>query len=140
MDVSKRIKIKRAYEPATSADGVRVLVDRLWPRGLSKAELPFDEWLKDVGPTTTLRRWFNHDPEKWPEFRARYFRELDSRPESWQPILSAAARRRVTLVYGAHDEEHNNAVALREYLQARAPRKRFTGAPSATRRVRAPSG
>jgi uncharacterized protein YeaO (DUF488 family) len=112
------IKLKRAYDPASSDDGMRVLVERLWPRGLSKAKLHLDAWLKDVGPSTELRRWFGHDPEKWARFRARYFRELDSRPESWRPILSAARRRTVTLVYSSHDEQHNNAVALREYLQA----------------------
>jgi uncharacterized protein YeaO (DUF488 family) len=117
------LKLKRAYDPVSRDDGTRLLVERLWPRGLSKEKLRVDAWLKDVGPTTELRKWFSHDPEKWPQFRERYFRELDSRPETWQPILSAARRRRVTLVYSSHDEEHNNAVALKEYLQARA-RKR----------------
>ena len=118
------LKLKRAYDPVSSEDGTRFLVERLWPRGLSKAKLRVDAWLKDVGPTTALRKWFSHDPEKWPQFRARYFRELDSRPESWQPILSAARRRRVTLVYSSHDEEHNNAVALKEYLQAKLGTRR----------------
>lgn len=118
------IKLKRAYDPASKDDGMRVLVERLWPRGLSKAKLHLDAWLKDVGPSTELRRWFGHDPEKWSQFRARYVRELDSRPESWRPILSAARRRTVTLVYSSHDEEHNNAVALKEYLQAHERRRR----------------
>ena len=118
------LKLKRAYDPVSSEDGTRFLVERLWPRGLSKAKLRVDAWLKDVGPTTALRKWFSHDPEKWPQFRARYFRELDSRPESWQPILSAARRRRVTLVYSSHDEEHNNAVALKEYLQGKLGTRR----------------
>jgi uncharacterized protein YeaO (DUF488 family) len=113
------LKLKRAYDPVSRTDGMRILVERLWPRGLSKATLHLDAWLKEVGPTTALRRWFGHDPKKWSEFRTRYFRELDSRPESWQPILSAARRRTVTLVYSSHDEEHNNAVALKEYLQAK---------------------
>jgi uncharacterized protein YeaO (DUF488 family) len=103
---------------------MRVLVERLWPRGVSKAELHLDGWVKDVAPSTELRRWFSHDPEKWPEFRARYFRELDSRPESWRPLLSAVTRRTVTLVYSSHDEEHNNAVALRDYLQTKQRRRR----------------
>jgi uncharacterized protein YeaO (DUF488 family) len=118
------LTLKRAYDPASRDDGIRFLVERLWPRGLSKAKLRLDAWLKDVGPTTELRRWFNHDPAKWSQFRARYFRELDSRPESWRPILSASRRRRVTLVYSSHDEEHNNAVALKEFLQAKVRTRR----------------
>jgi uncharacterized protein YeaO (DUF488 family) len=113
------LKLKRAYEPVTSADGVRFLVERLWPRGVSKTKLHLDAWLKDVGPSTELRRWFSHDPEKWSQFRSRYFRELDSRPDSWRPIVTAARGHTVTLVYSSHDEEHNNAVALKEYLQAK---------------------
>ena len=117
------ITLKRAYDPASPADGARFLVERLWPRGISKSRLRLDGWLKDAGPTTELRKWFGHDPNKWDRFRERYFRELDSRPESWQPIVAAARRGMVTLVYSSHDEEHNNAVALKEYLQAQ-PRER----------------
>jgi uncharacterized protein YeaO (DUF488 family) len=106
------LKLKRAYEPVSRDDGRRFLVERLWPRGLAKAKLHLDAWLKDVGPTTALRKWFRHDPAKWSQFRARYFRELDSHPESWRPILSAARRRTATLVYSSRDDEHNNAVAL----------------------------
>jgi uncharacterized protein YeaO (DUF488 family) len=113
------LKLKRAYDPASKTDGTRVLVERLWPRGLSKAKLRVDAWLKDVGPSTELRKWFSHDPEKWSRFRARYFRELDSQPNAWRPILSAARRGRVTLVYSSHDEQHNNAVALQDYLRAK---------------------
>jgi uncharacterized protein YeaO (DUF488 family) len=113
------LKLKRAYDPASKTDGTRVLVERLWPRGLSKAKLRVDSWLKDVGPSTELRKWFSHDPEKWSRFRARYFRELDSQPNAWRPILSAARRGRVTLVYSSHDEQHNNAVALQDYLRAK---------------------
>jgi uncharacterized protein YeaO (DUF488 family) len=116
------LKLKRAYEPVSGDDGRRFLVERLWPRGLAKAKLHLYGWLKDVGPTTALREWFSHDPAKWLQFRARYFRELDSRPESWRPILSAARRRTVTLVYSSRDDEHNNAVALKEYLQAKVRR------------------
>jgi uncharacterized protein YeaO (DUF488 family) len=111
------IALKRAYVPASKADGTRVLVERLWPRGLSKRELKVARWLKDVGPTTELRKWFGHDPDKWTAFRRRYFRELDTRPEAWRPILAAARRGRVTLVYSSRDVEHNNAVALQQYLR-----------------------
>jgi uncharacterized protein YeaO (DUF488 family) len=113
------VKLKRVYEPVSKTDGTRFLVERLWPRGLSRARLQLSAWLKEVGPSTKLRQWFNHDPLKWSTFRTRYFHELDSQPESWQPILTAARRGRVTLVYSSHDEEHNNAVALQEYLQAK---------------------
>jgi len=105
------ISVKRAYDPVSRIDGTRFLVERLWPRGISKAKLRVDAWLKEVGPTTELRQWFSHDPEKWPGFRRRYRRELDSRPEAWQPIVTAARRGPVTLVYSSHDTEHNNAVA-----------------------------
>ena len=117
------LKLKRAYEPHSRGDGTRFLVERLWPRGVAKATLQLDAWLEDVGPSTELRKWFAHDPEKWPEFRARYFRELDAHPESWRPIVSAARKNTVTLVYSSHDEEHNNAVALRDYLQAKTRRR-----------------
>ena len=113
------ITLKRAYDSVSRTDGRRFLVERLWPRGISKAKLRVDAWPKEVGPSTELRRWFSHDPGKWREFRRRYFRELDSRPGAWQPIASAARRGRVTLVYSSHDTEHNNAVALQQYLQAK---------------------
>jgi uncharacterized protein YeaO (DUF488 family) len=116
------IKLKRAYDPASTTDGIRLLVERLWPRGLSKRKLKLDGWIREVAPTTGLRKWFGHDPAKWSQFRSRYFRELDSRSESWRPIASQAKRRTVTLVYSSHDEDHNNAVALREYLQVRTGR------------------
>jgi uncharacterized protein YeaO (DUF488 family) len=108
-------KLKRAYEKAEAADGARYLVDRLWPRGVTKASLKLDDWLKEVAPSDSLRHWFNHDPEKWNEFRKRYFAELDAKPDAWLPL--AARKGVVTLVYGAHDSEHNNAVALAEYLK-----------------------
>lgn len=115
------ITLKRAYEPWARVDGRRFLVERLWPRGISKEKLRVEEWLKEVAPSTELRQWFSHDPVKWAEFRRRYRRELDAKPEAWQPILSAARRGRVTLIYSSHDIEHNNAVALREYLEKKAP-------------------
>jgi uncharacterized protein YeaO (DUF488 family) len=109
--------LKRAYDPVSDTDGTRILVERLWPRGLSKARLRVDAWPKDVGPSTALRKWFGHDPDKWGEFRQRYARELKARPQTWRPIVSAARRGKVTLVYSSHDRQHNNAVALRQYLQ-----------------------
>ena len=121
---------------ASNDDGARFLVERLWPRGLSKERLHLTAWLKEVGPSTGLRQWFNHDPQKWSQFRTRYFRELDSQPESWRPILAAARRGMVTLVYSSHDEEHNNAVALKAYLQAkrRQPSSRRRSASANPRR------
>ena len=116
------VKLKRVYDPVSRTDGARLLVERLWPRGQSKAKLHLTAWLKEVGPSTELRKWFNHDPLKWARFRTRYFRELDAHPESWRPILTAARRGAVTLVYSSHDEEHNNAVALKEYLGTRGLR------------------
>ena len=111
------IQIKRAYEPAAKSDGKRFLVDRLWPRGVTKEALRLEAWPKDVAPSDDLRRWFGHQPAKWDEFRRCYFAELDAEPEAWQPILKAARRGNITLLYGARDVEHNNAVALKEYLE-----------------------
>ena len=111
------IQTKRAYEPASKADGARFLVERLWPRGIKKEALPLEAWLKDVAPSTELRQWFQHDPAKWQEFRKRYSRELEDNPEPWEQLLSRARRGRVTLVYSSHDEEHNNAVALKTFLE-----------------------
>jgi uncharacterized protein YeaO (DUF488 family) len=127
------ITLKRAYDAVSRTDGTRFLVERLWPRGISKPTLRVDAWLKDVGPSTDLRKWFGHDPEKWDEFRRRYFRELASQPEAWQPIVSAARRGRVTLVYSSHDTQHNNAVALQEFLRKKVRR------PARSKRTRAPS-
>jgi len=129
------IMLKRAYDPISRADGRRVLVERLWPRGLSKARLGVDDWLKEVGPSTSLRKWFGHDPKKWDTFRRRYARELDSRQDAWRPIVSAARRGRVTLVYSSHDTEHNNAVALQDYLRAKM-RRRSTPTRAAASRSR----
>ena len=113
------ILTKRAYEPAHKNDGARFLVERLWPRGMKKEVLQVEAWLKAVAPSTKLRQWFQHDPAKWPEFRKRYSRELENNPEAWQPLLDHARRGVVTLVYSAHDEKHNNAVALKEFLEHR---------------------
>jgi uncharacterized protein YeaO (DUF488 family) len=113
------IRLKRAYEPASSDDGARILVERLWPRGVTKTRLKLDNWLKEVAPSADLRRWFSHDPKKWPEFRHRYFTELRAHRAAWQPLLSAARRGRVTFVYAAHDEVRNGAVALKTFLDRR---------------------
>ncbi|MGH9356391.1 MAG: DUF488 domain-containing protein [Terriglobia bacterium] len=118
------IKLKRAYDPAAADDGARFLVERLWPRGVKKTALQVHAWLKDVAPSSALRRWFAHDPKKWSEFRRRYFRELGANAETLEPILKAARRGRVTLVYSSHDIEHNNAVALKDYVEARLNQKR----------------
>lgn len=113
------IRLKRAYEPAAASDGRRVLVERLWPRGVSKARLRLDDWMKDVAPSTELRRWFGHDPERWREFRSRYFAELRAHPAAWQPLLARARRGRVTLLHAARDEAHNGALALKAFLDRR---------------------
>jgi uncharacterized protein YeaO (DUF488 family) len=113
------IRLKRAYEPATASDGRRILVERLWPRGVSKARLRLDDWMKEVAPSAELRRWFGHDPARWREFQSRYFAELRARPSGWQPLLARARRGRVTLLYAAHDLEHNGALALKAFLERR---------------------
>jgi uncharacterized protein YeaO (DUF488 family) len=110
--MNSEIKLKRVYDQESPDDGRRFLVERLWPRGIRKAALHFDDWLKDVGPSTDLRQWFGHDPEKWEEFRRKYFAELNANAASWQPIIAAAQKGAVTLLYSSHDEEHNNAAAL----------------------------
>ena len=110
------IQVKRAYDATSKNDGIRFLVERLWPRGIKKENLHVEDWLKDVAPSSELRQWFQHDPAKWAEFRHRYFRQLDSYPDAWQSLLARARRGRVTLVYSTHDIEHNNAVALKEFL------------------------
>ena len=117
------IQLKRVYEQASAADGRRFLVERLWPRGIRKEALPLETWLKDAAPSDELRRWFGHDPAKWSEFRRRYFAELKDQPQATQFLLEAARRGPVSLLYSAHDSEHNNAVALRDYLLARLKRR-----------------
>lgn len=109
------IRLKRAYEPAEADDGTRVLVDRLWPRGLSKAKVAIDVWLKDVAPSNDLRHWFGHDLKRWNEFRRRYKAELASANEL-KELRQLARKGRLTLVYGARDQQHNQAVVLKEVL------------------------
>lgn len=111
------VKIKRVYEPASESDGQRILVDRLWPRGLSRAKAGVDHWLKEVAPSDELRRWFGHEPEKWPEFERRYRAELKDNP-ALAELRELARKGRITLVYGARDEEHNQAVVLARVLGA----------------------
>ncbi|MEO8157511.1 MAG: DUF488 family protein [Betaproteobacteria bacterium] len=111
------ISIKRVYAPVLPQDGYRILVDRLWPRGLAKASAHVDLWMKDIGPSDALRRWFDHDPKRWQSFRARYFRELDSYGgELVATVLLYAQAGRVTLLYAVRDERHNQALALNDYL------------------------
>ena len=116
---ASRIGIGRVYEPPSAEDGTRVLVDRLWPRGVSKEAAGIDEWARDLAPSDALRRWFGHDPARWEEFARRFRRELDARPGALDSLLAAARQGAVTLVYGARDERHNQAVVLREIIEER---------------------
>ncbi|TAK51600.1 MAG: DUF488 family protein [Betaproteobacteria bacterium] len=117
------IRVKRTYDGPSRTDGRRVLVERLWPRGMKKASLAADVWSKDVAPSTQLRKWFGHRQERWREFRRRYRAELDANPAAWKPILEAATRGNVTLLYSARDTVHNGAVVLCEYLGERTKRR-----------------
>lgn len=112
-----RIRIKRAYDAASAQDGHRVLVDHIWPRGLSKELLRIDSWLKKIAPSSALRKWFGHEPRRWEEFRRRYHAELQGKPEETTFLLKLAREGIVTLVYAARDKVHNNALALAEYLR-----------------------
>jgi uncharacterized protein YeaO (DUF488 family) len=113
------IRLKRAYEPSDRRDGRRILVDRLWPRGMSKAVAGIDEWIQDLAPSTELRKWFDHDPEKWDEFRRRYRKEIDGHAELLEHLRELAHKYPITLIYSAHDELHNDAVVLRDVLLGR---------------------
>ena len=117
------IQLKRVYDAAAKNDGARYLVERLWPRGVKKESLQAVAWLKEVAPSAGLRKWFSHEPAKWPEFRRRYFEELKANRQAWQPLIAAAHRGRVTLVYSSPDTEHNNAVAQKEFLEQRLGKK-----------------
>jgi uncharacterized protein YeaO (DUF488 family) len=130
------IRIKRTYEPPARGDGRRILVERLWPRGVKKESLAADAWMKEVAPSTELRKWFDHRVERWEKFRQRYRDELDANPGAWEPILDVVRRGTVTLLYSAHDTVHNGAVILRDYLTERAAGR----SPRSTRRrARPPS-
>lgn len=113
---ASHLRLKRAYEPASADDGVRILIDRLWPRGVSKKKADLGEWMKDIAPSAELREWFGHDPKRWAEFQRRYKAELSRHAEELDRIRALARRQTVTLVYGARDEQHNDAVVLREVL------------------------
>ena len=117
---ASRLRLKRAYEPAADDDGMRILVDRLWPRGVSKAKAALGDWMKDVAPSAELREWFGHDPARWPEFRRRYRNELKQHAAELDRIRALARKGTVTLVYGARDEAHNDAVVLKEVLLGHA--------------------
>lgn len=110
------VRLKRAYAPAQADDGTRVLIDRLWPRGVRKADAAIDLWLKEIAPSTELRQWFGHEPERWTEFRERYAQELQGHPELLEQLLALARKGPVTLVYAARDEQHNDAVVLRAIM------------------------
>jgi uncharacterized protein YeaO (DUF488 family) len=116
------IRLKRVYERAGREDGKRYLVERLWPRGVKKEALRMDGWMKDAAPSTKLRKWFGHDPKKWEEFKRRYRKELEVNSEGVKQILEAMRKGDVTLIYSSHDAEHNNAVALEQYLEERSKR------------------
>jgi uncharacterized protein YeaO (DUF488 family) len=111
------LKLKRAYDALEEDDGLRVLVDRLWPRGLRKSSASIHLWMKEIAPSDELRHWFGHEAEKWPEFRRRYWKELDGKKELVEKLAQAIYEGPVTLLFAAHDAEHNNAVALKDYLQ-----------------------
>ncbi len=113
---ASHLLLKRAYEPAAPDDGVRILIDRLWPRGVSKADAALDDWMKAIAPSTELRRWFGHDPKRWTEFQRRYRAELRQHRQELDRIRALAKTQTVTLVYSAHDEEHNDAIVLKDVL------------------------
>ena len=117
------IKLKRAYERPVARDGTRILIDRLWPRGVKKANAAIDQWAKDISPSTALRKWFGHDPTRWPEFQRRYAAEVRQHPEQLTKLRAVARRGLITLVFSAHDEVHNDAVALRDFLLERQPKQ-----------------
>src|SRR5579864_6334464 len=113
------VKLKRAYEPAAANDGTRILIDRLWPRGVKKADAAVDQWAKDIAPSTSLRKWFGHDPERWTEFRRRYAAEVHQHSAQLNKLRALARQRPITLAFSAHDEVHNDAVVLRDLLLGR---------------------
>ena len=135
------IRIKRTYDPPARGDGRRFLVERLWPRGMKKEALAADAWIKEVAPSTELRKWFDHRVERWEEFRRRYRRELNANRDAWEPILEASRRRTVTLLYSAHDILHNGARVLRDYLAERqagsARRGKREGPPRTSKTIAA---
>jgi uncharacterized protein YeaO (DUF488 family) len=112
-----KIQIKRIYEPRNESDGMRILVDRLWPRGVKKGNAQIDEWLKDIAPTTQLRKWFNHDASKWQEFQLKYTHELQHNPNTEHLLELLNKHQTITLLYAAHDEAHNHALVLQHFIR-----------------------
>ncbi len=131
------IQVKRAYDPPARGDGRRVLVERLWPRGMKKEALAAHAWLKEVAPSTGLRKWFDHRVERWEDFQRRYRRELDANPDAWAPLLEEARRGTVTLLYSAHDTPHSGALVLRDYLTEHLKSERAQRRAPSTRPARA---
>lgn len=117
------LRLKRAYDPPAADDGKRILVERLWPRGVTKARASIDDWMKDLAPSPQLRKWFNHDPARWKQFEHRYWKELKSRTEQVDRLRKAARRGRVTLIYAARDEQHNGALALKTFVERGSGKK-----------------
>ena len=124
------IQVKRVYDAPHGKDGLRILVDRLWPRGLTKQDAAIDQWLRECAPSDELRKWFGHERARWAEFKQRYFAELGANEELLVPMRALAKKKRVTLLFGASDMERNNAVALMEYLATKKPNKRRTRKPA----------
>lgn len=118
------VKLKRAYDPPAASDGTRILVDRLWPRGVKKANAAIDQWDKSIAPSTRLRNWFGHDPARWPEFRQRYASEIHGHREELAALRARAESGRITLIFAAHDKMHNHAIVLRDVLLGRAEKDR----------------
>jgi uncharacterized protein YeaO (DUF488 family) len=121
---ASNVRLKRTYEPPARDDGTRILIDRLWPRGVKKDDAALDQWAKDLAPSTALRKWFGHDPERWQEFRIRYAEEVCQHGDQLRQLRALARTRPITLVYSAHDEVHNDAVALRDFLLGRKTKTR----------------
>ena len=113
---ASRVRLKRAYEPPAASDGTRVLIDRLWPRGVRKDAAALDLWLRDIGPSTELRKWFGHEPSRWAEFRRRYADEIAQKPQLLAQLRDIARQGVLTMVYSAHDEQHNDALVLQELI------------------------
>jgi uncharacterized protein YeaO (DUF488 family) len=113
---SDHVRLKRAYEPPAADDGTRILIDRLWPRGVKKTDAAIDEWMKEIAPSSALRKWFGHDPERWQEFRRRYQSEIRQHPEQFERLRTLARYGPITLVFSARDEAHNDAVVLKDLL------------------------
>jgi uncharacterized protein YeaO (DUF488 family) len=117
--LARDIRLKRAYDPPSPLDGTRILIDRLWPRGVKKSDAAIDRWIKGIAPSTTLRKWFGHDPTRWQEFRRRYAAEIHDNADPLAELRAAARKGPITLVFGARDELHNDAIVLRDILLGR---------------------